>query len=82
MQAGIYQEYLNNWRTQKLRYVNNNANSLTRVSVEQLDTDNIFSRYSDLVLPDGGKTIEPKMLHLPVCVTFLKNISSCQCGHV
>ena len=41
------------WCKQQLRYIKKNANSLTRGLVEQLNAENISSRYSDVVLPDG-----------------------------
>ena len=59
IQAGTYQEFLNHCCKWRLRYINNHANSLTRVSVEQLNAENIASRYSDVVLPDG-ETIHPR----------------------
>ena len=52
IQAVTYQDSLNYWRKRRLRYINNRENSLTRGSVEQLNAENIFSRYSDVVLPD------------------------------
>ena len=58
-QDGTHQELLNHWRTRRLRYIKNNANSLTMGSVEQLNAENIFSIYSDVVLP-GGKSIHPR----------------------
>ena len=51
IQAGTYQELINHWCKRRLRYINNHANSLTIISVEQLNTENIFSSYSDVVLP-------------------------------
>ena len=53
IQARTYKESLNHWRKRQLRYINNCANSLTRVSAEQLNRENIYNRYSDVVLPDG-----------------------------
>ena len=56
IQNGTYQELLNHWSKRQLRYIKNHANSLTRVSVEQLNEENIFSRYGDVVLPDREPT--------------------------
>ena len=53
IQAGTYQESLNHWCKRGMIYINNNSNSLTRGSVEQLKAENILSRYGDFVLPDG-----------------------------
>ena len=53
IQAVTYQELLNHWCKQRLRYINNHENSLTRVSVEQLNAENFVFRYSDVVLTDG-----------------------------
>ena len=55
IQAGTYQYYLNCWRKRRLIYIyiKNNANSLTKVSVEQLNSENITSIYNDIVLRDG-----------------------------
>ena len=44
---------LNRWRKWGLRYIKNHENYLTWRPVEQLNSENIFSRYSDVVLPDG-----------------------------
>ena len=52
IQAGTYQEYLNHWRERRLLYINNNENSLTMGSVEHFNAENIFSIYSDVVLPE------------------------------
>ena len=53
---GTYQELLNNWRKGRLRYIKNYANSLLRGSDEQLNAENIFSIYNDVVLSDGEST--------------------------
>ena len=53
IQAGTYQESLNYWRKHILKYINNHKHPLTRISVEQLNAENIFSINSDVVLPDG-----------------------------
>ena len=45
-----YQEPLDHWCKRILRYIRNHANSLQRGSVEKLNAENIFSRYSDVVL--------------------------------
>ena len=52
IKGGTYQELLNHWRKWRLKYITNYDNSLTGVPVEQLNTENIFSRYSDVVLTD------------------------------
>ena len=49
---------LNNWPKRQLGYINNHENSSTRGSVEQLNAENIFSRYIDVVLP-GVQPIHP-----------------------
>ena len=36
-----------------MRYVKNRAKSLSRVSVEQLNAENIFFGYGNVLLPDG-----------------------------
>ena len=59
IQDGTYQESLNHWYKQQLRYINNRANSLSRVSAEQLNAETIFIRYSDVLLPDG-ESINPR----------------------
>ena len=50
IQAGTYQESLNNWRKQQPRYINNHANELSMVSAQQFNAENILSRYSYVVL--------------------------------
>ena len=52
IQAGTYQESLNHWCKGRMRYIKNHENSLTRGSVENFNAENIFSRYSDVALPD------------------------------
>ena len=78
IQDGLYQEFLNHWHKWRLRYINNHANSLTRVSAEKLNAKYIFS--PDIVilyyLMDNKFIHMPKILHFPVIVTLLKNISS------
>ena len=59
IQDRIYQWSLNHWSKRRLLYTKNNSNTLIGGSVEQLNTRNIFSRYSDLVLPDG-EPIHPR----------------------
>ena len=47
------------WIKQRLRHIKSHSNSLTRGSVEQFNAEIIFSRYSDVVLPDG-ESIYPR----------------------
>ena len=56
---GTYQEALNTWCNRLLRYIRNNENSLTRGSVQQFNTENIFPIYIDVVLLDG-ELIHPR----------------------
>ena len=83
IQAVTYQYLLNNWFKRRLIYINNDANSLTRGSSEQLNAETIFSRYSDFVLTNG-KSIHPRVKDAAfssMC-DFTKNISSFHSGHV
>ena len=83
IQDGTYQELLNHWHKLQFIYINNNENSLTRVSDEQLNADNIFPGIVMLYyLMDNQSIHMLKILHFPVCVNLLKNVSSCQSGHV
>ena len=59
IRSGTYQESPNNSSKRQLRYIKNSVNLLRRVSVEQLNTDNIVSWYSDAVLTDG-ESIHPR----------------------
>ena len=52
IQAVTYQDSLNHWRKWRLRYIKNNENSITRESFKELNVENIFSKYSYVVLPD------------------------------
>ena len=83
IQNGTYQESLNHWRKLQLRYIKNHPNSLTRGSVEKLNAENIFSIYSDVVLPDW-ESINPHAKYsvfFSMC-EFTENISSVQICHV
>ena len=53
IQTGTYQESLNHWFKQQLIYTTNHAKQFTRISVEKFNAENIVSRYSYFVLPDG-----------------------------
>ena len=59
IQAGTYQDSLDHWCKRRLIYIKNRENPLTRGSVEQLNAENIVSRYSGFLLPDV-ETIHPR----------------------
>ena len=82
IQARTYQQLLNNWYKQRLRYINNNANSFTRGSVEQFNEDFFPVIVMLYYLMENRFTHVLNMLHLSLCVTFLINISKYQSGHV
>ena len=52
IQARTYQESPNYWHKRELKCINYNENSFIRGTKEQLNADNIFYRYIEVLLPD------------------------------
>ena len=53
IQGGTYQDFLNRCSKQRLRYINHHSNSFTGEPAENINSETIFSRYSDVLLTDG-----------------------------
>ena len=53
IRSGTYQQYLNNWHKLQLKFLNDHAQLFMSVSKEQLNSESIDYRYSELLLPDG-----------------------------
>ena len=51
IKTGTHQDLLNHWFRWQLRYIYKHANSITGVSVEQLNADIIYSKYGHDVIP-------------------------------